>query len=49
MNTLWIVVIGALVIYVAYNFYARKVKVLSSEMESFTNDFLNLVKRHSLR
>lgn len=25
MNTLWIVVIGAVVIYLAYNFYARRV------------------------
>jgi biopolymer transport protein TolQ len=30
----------------AYNWFVRKIKVLSSEMDAFTNDFLNIVKRH---
>lgn len=31
---------------VAYNYFASKIKVLESEMESFSSDFLNIVKRH---
>jgi biopolymer transport protein TolQ len=31
---------------VAYNFFLSKIKVLESEMESFSSDFLNIVKRH---
>ncbi len=31
---------------IAYNYFVRKIKVLSSEMEAFSNDFLNIVKRH---
>jgi biopolymer transport protein TolQ len=30
----------------AYNYFNARVKVLSAEMESFSNDFLNIVKRH---
>ncbi|MDR0966624.1 MAG: MotA/TolQ/ExbB proton channel family protein [Myxococcales bacterium] len=31
---------------VAYNFFLSKIKVLEGEMESFSSDFLNIVKRH---
>ena len=31
---------------VAYNYFLSKIKVLESEMESFSSDFLNIVKRH---
>ena len=31
---------------VAYNFFANRVKVMGSEMDNFTDDFLNIVKRH---
>ncbi len=31
---------------VAYNLFLSKIKVLESEMESFSSDFLNIVKRH---
>jgi biopolymer transport protein TolQ len=31
---------------VAYNFFLSKINVLKSEMESFSSDFLNIVKRH---
>jgi len=34
---------------IAYNFFARRIRVLSSEMETFSNDFLNIVQRHFLR
>jgi len=30
----------------AFNYFVRKIKVLSAEMEAFSNDFLNIVKRH---
>jgi biopolymer transport protein TolQ len=31
---------------IAYNYFVSKIKVLDSEMENFTSDFLNIVKRH---
>jgi len=31
---------------IAYNFFLRRIRVLSSEMENFSSDFLNIVKRH---
>lgn len=34
---------------VAYNAFLSKIKVLDSEMESFSSDFLNIVKRHFLK
>ena len=32
----------------AYNYYLRRVRILEGEIESFTNDFLNIVRRHFL-
>jgi biopolymer transport protein TolQ len=34
---------------IAYNYFLRRIKVLSSEMENFSFDFLNIVKRHFLK
>ncbi len=31
---------------VSYNIFVNKIKVLTSQMETFSNDFLNIVKRH---
>ncbi len=31
---------------IAYNYFVRRIKVLSSEMDAFSNDFLNIIKRH---
>ncbi len=31
---------------VAYNWLLSKIRVISAEMENFSNDFLNIVKRH---
>ncbi len=31
---------------IAYNWFLSKIRVLSSEMDNFSNDFLNIVKRH---
>lgn len=33
----------------AYNYFVRRVKVLYNEMDNFSSDFLNLVKRHFLK
>jgi biopolymer transport protein TolQ len=38
--------VAAIPAVMAYNFFVRRIRVLSSEMESFQNDFLNIVKRH---
>jgi biopolymer transport protein TolQ len=32
----------------AYNYFVRKLRVLESEVETFANDYLNIVKRHFL-
>lgn len=32
----------------AYNYFVRKIRVLESEVETFANDYLNIVKRHFL-
>ena len=29
----------------AYNFFSRRIRVLSPEMETFSSDFLNIVRR----
>lgn len=34
---------------IAYNLFVQRIKVLSAEMETFSNDFLNIVKRHVLK
>ncbi len=34
---------------VAYNYFLSKIKVLDNEMETFSNDFLNIIKRHFLK
>ena len=31
---------------VAYNYFNRRLKVLSSEMQTFGSDYLNIVRRH---
>ena len=38
--------VAAIPAVIAYNYFVRRIKVLSSEMDAFTNDFLNIVKRH---
>jgi biopolymer transport protein TolQ len=34
---------------VAYNYYINRIKVLSAEMENFSAELLNIVKRHFLK
>ena len=31
---------------VAYNYFVSKIRILDSEMTNFSNDFLNIVRRH---
>jgi biopolymer transport protein TolQ len=33
----------------AYNYFMRRIKVLRAEMETFEQDYLNIIKRHFLR
>ena len=33
----------------AYNYFTRRIRVLRSEMDSFEQDYLNIIKRHFLR
>ena len=33
----------------AYNYFVRRIKVLNSEMDTFSSDFLNIIKRHFLK
>ena len=34
---------------IAYNFFLARIRVLEGEMEAFSSDFLNIVKRHFFR
>jgi len=34
---------------IAYNYFVRQIRVLSTEMDIFANDFLNIVRRHILK
>ena len=49
LGTTAIGLIAAVPAVMAYNYFARKIRVLSAEMDAFGNDFLNIVKRHFLR
>ena len=33
----------------AYNYFQRRIRVLRAEMETFEQDYLNIIKRHFLR
>lgn len=49
LGTTAVGLIAAVPCVMAFNFFLRKIKVLTAEMDSFANDFLNIVKRHFLR
>jgi biopolymer transport protein TolQ len=49
LGTTAVGLIAAVPAVMAYNYFARRIKVLSAEMDAFSNDFLNIVKRHFLR
>lgn len=48
LGTTAIGLIAAVPAVMAYNFFARKIKIQLGEMDAFSNDFLNLSKRHFL-
>jgi biopolymer transport protein TolQ len=41
--------VAAIPAVIAYNFFLRKIRVLVSEMETFSKEFLNIVRRHFLK
>ena len=41
--------VAAIPAVLAYNYFLRKITVLASEMETFSKDFLNIVRRHFLK
>ncbi len=41
--------VAAIPAVMAYNYFVRRIRVLQSEMETFTKDFLNIVRRHFLK
>ena len=41
--------VAAIPAVMAYNYFQRKIQILSSEMETFSKDFLNIVRRHFLK
>jgi biopolymer transport protein TolQ len=49
LGTTAVGLVAAVPAVMAYNYFARKIKVLMAEMDAFGNDFLNIVKRHFLR
>jgi len=40
--------IAAIPAVMAYNYFVRRINVLASEMENFSSDYLNIVRRHFL-
>lgn len=41
--------VAAIPAVITYNYFIRRLRVLESEMDAFSNDFLNIVRRHFLR
>jgi biopolymer transport protein TolQ len=41
--------VAAIPAVIAYNHFARQIRVLSSEMENFSSEFLNIAERHFLK
>jgi biopolymer transport protein TolQ len=41
--------VAAIPAVMAFNYFMRRIKVLRSEMETFEQDYLNIIKRHFLR
>ena len=41
--------VAAIPAVMAYNYFSRRIRVLRSEMETFEQDYLNIIKRHFLR
>jgi biopolymer transport protein TolQ len=41
--------VAAIPAVMAYNYFVRRIRVLQSEMETFSKEFLNIVRRHFLK
>jgi biopolymer transport protein TolQ len=41
--------VAAIPAVMAYNYFQRKISILTNEMETFAKDFLNIVRRHFLK
>jgi len=41
--------VAAIPAVMAYNYFARQIRVLSAEMENFSSEFLNIAERHFLK
>ena len=41
--------VAAIPAVIAYNYFQRRIRILSSEMETFTHDYLNIIRRHFLK
>lgn len=41
--------VAAIPAVMAFNYFMRRIKVLRAEMETFSQDYLNIIKRHFLR
>jgi biopolymer transport protein TolQ len=41
--------VAAIPAVMAYNYFIRRIQVMESELEAFSNDFLNIVRRYFLR
>jgi biopolymer transport protein TolQ len=41
--------VAAIPAVMAYNYFTRRFRVLRSEMDTFEQDYLNIIKRHFLR
>lgn len=48
LTTTAVGLLAAIPAVVAYNYFVQRIKLLSTDMETFANDFLNIVKRHFL-
>ncbi len=49
LGTTAVSLVAAVPAVMAFNYFARRIKVLGNEMDAFTNDYLNIVRRHFLR
>ena len=41
--------VAAIPAVMAYNYFQRKIRVISSDMETFEQDYLNIIRRHFLK
>jgi biopolymer transport protein TolQ len=49
LGTTAVSLVAAVPAVMAFNYFARRIRVIGAEMDAFTNDYLNIVRRHFLR